>query len=91
MLQQLFLWRLRLHQPQVIELGWDTMVMDNDEAQKRHGVEPTYQQAKGFQPLQLTCGGLIIDAVFRGGSKHSNHGDTALKMVSPTVKFIRKH
>ena len=91
LLKQLFLWRLQLHKPEVIELGLDTMVMDNDEAQKRHGVEPTYKKVKGFQPLQLTWGRLIIDAVFRGGSKHSNHGDTALKMVSHTVKFIRKH
>lgn len=69
----------------------DTMVMDNDEAQQRHGVEPTYQKVKGFQPLQLTWGRLIIDAVFRGGSKHRNHRDTALKMVSHIVKLIRKH
>jgi hypothetical protein len=91
LLKQLFLWRLQLRQPKVVVLGMDTMVMANDEARKRHGVEPTYKQVKGFQPLQLTWEGLIIDAVFRGGSKHSNDGDTALKMIEYMVKFIRKH
>ena len=91
LLKHLFLWRLKIRQPEVIVLGLDTMVMDNDEAPKRHGVEPTYKKVKGFQPLQMTWEGLIIDAVFRGGSKHSNDGDTALKMVEYMVKFIRKH
>jgi len=91
LLKQLFRWRLQIRKPKVVVLGLDTMVMANDEAQKRHGVEPTYRQVKGFQPLQLTWEGLIIDAVFRGGSKHSNDGDTALKMVEYMVKFIRKH
>jgi hypothetical protein len=91
LLKQLFLWRLKIQQPKVVVLGLDTMVMDNDEAQKRHGVEPTYKKVNGFQPLQLTWGNLIIDAVFRGGSKHSNDGDTALKMIRHMVKFIRKH
>ncbi len=91
LLKHLFLWRLKIRRPKVVVLGMDTMVMDNDEAQKRHGVEPTYKKVKGFQPLQMTWEGLIIDAVFRGGSKHSNDGDTALKMVTHIVKFIRKH
>jgi hypothetical protein len=91
LLKQLFLWRLQLRKPEVIVLGLDTMVMDNDEARKRHGVEPTYKKVKGFQPLPMTWEGRIIDAVFRGGSKHSNDGDTALKMVEHMVKFIRKH
>jgi hypothetical protein len=91
LLKQLFRWRLQIRQPQVVVLGLDTMVMDNDEARKRHGVEPTYKKVNGFQPLQLTWEGLIIDAVFRGGSKHSNHGDTALKTVRHIVRFIRKH
>lgn len=90
LLQQLFLWRLKISQPRLIELGIDTMVMDNNEAKKRHGVEPTYKKVKGFQPLQMTWGRFIIDAVFRGGSKHSNHGDTVEKMVRHIVAKIRK-
>lgn len=52
------------------------MVMDNDDANCRHGVKLTYKKKKGFQLVQMKGGRLIVDAVFRGGNKHSNHGDT---------------
>jgi hypothetical protein len=72
LLQQMFLWRLHIENPEVIVLGVDTMVMDNSESDVRHGVEPTYKRGvKGFQPLHVTWGRYLIDAVFRGGSKHS--------------------
>lgn len=90
-LQALFLWRLRLEKPKAIVLGIDTMVMDNDEAEKRHGVQPTYQKVKGFQPLQMTWERYVVDAVFRGGKKHSNHGDTVARMVRHMVHKIRQH
>jgi hypothetical protein len=89
-LQRLFIWRLRIVQPEVIELGIDTMVMDNDDAKCRHGVKPTYKRKKGFQPLQTNWGRLIIDAVFLGEDKHSNHGDTVQKMIQHVVKMIRR-
>jgi hypothetical protein len=89
-LQGLFLWRLRLGPPSAVVLGIDTMVMDNDEALKRHGVQPTYKKVKGFQPLQITWGRFVVDAVFRGGSKHSNAGDTVAKAVQHLVARIRK-
>jgi hypothetical protein len=88
-LRELFLWRLLLEKPAVIILGIDTMVMDNDEAEKRHGVSPTYKKVKGFQPLHLTWGRFLIDAVFRGGKKHSNHGKTVQKMIEHVVASIR--
>ena len=90
LLQRLFIWRLNIERPEVIELGIDTMVMDNDDAKCRHGVKPTYKKTKGFQPLQMNWGRLIIDAVFRGGDKHSNHKDTVQKMIRHIVKIIRK-
>ena len=89
-LQRLFLWRLQIVRPKVIELGLDTMVMDNDEAQKREGVKPTYKKVKGFQPLQMTWGRFIVDALFRSGSKHSNHSNDVEKMVRRVVELIRK-
>jgi hypothetical protein len=46
------------------------MGMDNNEAKKRHGVEPTYKKYLGFQPLQIIWNRKIVDAIFRGGSKH---------------------
>lgn len=90
LLQTLFIWRLKIKQPNLIELGIDTMVMDNDDANCRHGVKPTYKKKKGFQPLQMNWGRLIVDAVFRGGNKHSNHGDTVQKMIRHMVAKIRK-
>ena len=90
LLHQLFIWRLKINNPDVIELGIDTMVLDNDDADCRHGVKPTYKKKKGFQPLQMNWGRLIVDAVFRGGDKHSNHGTTVEKMIQHMVAKIRK-
>lgn len=88
-LQRLFIWRLKLSQPEVIELGIDTMVMDNDDAGLREGVKPTYKGIKGFQPLQLVWNRFVVDAVFRSGNKHSNHGNTVAQMVRHVVHLIR--
>ena len=88
-LKQLFLWRLELKRPELIELTIDTMVMDNNEAVKRQGVEPTYKKVKGFQPLQVIWDGKIVDALFRNGRKNGNSGDTVANMVKSLVKFIR--
>lgn len=89
-LNQLFVWRLQLGRPQMIEATIDTMVLDNDEAPKRHGVQPTYQKVKGFQPLQMIWAGKIVDAVFRGGRKHSNAGHTVVNMLRRMVPLMRQ-
>jgi hypothetical protein len=88
-LNQLFVWRLKLSLPRLIVLMIDTMVMDNDEAQKRHGVEPTYKMKKGFQPLHMIWNRMIVDAVFRGGKKHSNSGNTVANMIKRMVPLVR--
>ena len=67
------------------------MGMDNDEAEKRHGAAPTYKRVKGFQPLQVTWDRYVIDAVFRGGDKHSNHSDTAPKTLRHLIQKMRRH
>jgi hypothetical protein len=90
-LQMLFLWRLSIEKPKIIKIGIDTMVMDNDDALKREGVYPTYKKVKGFQPLQMYWGRYIIDAIFRNGKVHSNHGNHVSLMVRNIVKLIRKH
>jgi len=87
---QLFIWRLKLDQPDVIELYLDTVVLDNDQAQKRHGVKPTYKKVKGFQPIQINWNGFTVDAHFRNGKKHSNHQHQALKMVIELAAHIRQ-
>jgi len=90
-LQSLFLWRLQIEQPKTIKIGIDTMVLDNDDALKREGVEPTYKKVKGFQPLQAYWGRFLIDAIFREGKAHSNHGNHVQRMVVRLVQLIRRH
>jgi hypothetical protein len=90
LIQQVFLWRLRIRDPEVVILGMDTMVMNNDGAEKREGVEPTYKGVEGFQPFQVTFGRFVADALLRGGSKHSNNGETAIEAIRHLTKKIRE-
>lgn len=88
-LRSLFLWRLHLEKPREIWLGIDTMVMDNDDAHQREGVTPTYKKVKGFQPLQVFWKRMIIDAIFREGKAHSNHGSHVVRIITELVRLIR--
>jgi len=90
LLQEIFIWRLCLEQPEVVILDLDVMVLDNDDAVKREGVTPTYKKVKGFAPLQMVYGRTIIDAVFRAGHRHSNHKDSTEKMARHIVRLIRR-
>lgn len=90
MLLALFLWRLHKEQPNVIVLFGDTMILDNDDAEQREGVTPTYKQKKGFQPLQISWGAYVVDAWFRPGSEHSNPGHDFMKAVGRLVQAIRR-
>jgi hypothetical protein len=89
-LGELFAWRLRLGCPSVVELGIDTMVLDNDEADKRHGVGPTYKKVKGYQPLHVTWNRKIVDVLFRGGSTSGNSGNGVVNAIRRMVGIIRK-
>jgi hypothetical protein len=86
----LFVWRLSVEKPEIIILDIDTMVLDNDDAKKRHGCDVTYKRCKGFQPLQITWNNIMIDAHFRRGSSHSNHGTDVQKALKSIVGLIRK-
>ncbi|MCK5656158.1 MAG: IS1380 family transposase [Candidatus Aureabacteria bacterium] len=88
-LRQLFIWRLKQDKPSIIEIGIDTMVLDNNDALKREGCKPTYKKKLGFQPLQITWNHIIIDAIFRDGDKHSNHGKDVVKSLRKIVNLIR--
>lgn len=90
MLLELFMWRLRIEKPNYIILFGDTMVLDNDDALKREGVDPTYKNKKGFQPLQIFWGPYLVDAIFRSGSVHGNHGSDFMKAIGRLTKTIRK-
>lgn len=86
----LFIWRLKKEQPDIIEFYVDSMVMDNDDADKRQGCQPTYKKVKGFQPLQIIWNGMIVDAVFRGGKKNGNYGNVVVNSIDGLVKLIRR-
>lgn len=89
-LRKLFIWRLLIEQPKLIELFVDTMVLNNDDAKKREGCEPTYKPVKGFQPLHVIWNNLFVDVLFRKGSSHSNHGTDYVDTVRDIVGLIRK-
>jgi hypothetical protein len=89
-LDELFIWRLNIERPKVVELGIDTMVLDNDGAKKREGNEPTYKRKKGFQPLHICWGPFLVDVVFRKGSAHSNHGTDYTDRVRAITELVRK-
>jgi hypothetical protein len=88
-LRSMFLWRLHIEKPVTILLGIDTMVMDNDDAHQREGVTPTYKKVKGFQPLQVFWNRMIVDAIFREGKAHSNHGNHVARIITGLVRLIR--
>ncbi len=87
---ELFIWRLKIEQPKYIILGADTMVLDNNDAKIREGVEYTYKKKKGFQPLHISWDSFLIDVIFRKGSAHSNHGNDFIKSVSRIINLIRE-
>ncbi|HLV30099.1 MAG TPA: IS1380 family transposase [Chitinispirillaceae bacterium] len=89
-LNDLFIWRLKLEKPSIIKLHLDTMVLDNDNAKKREGCNVTYKKVHGFQPLQINWESHIVDMHFRSGEKHSNHGNDAKEAVARLVKLIRR-
>lgn len=89
-LHQLFVWRLKIEKPEVIELMVDTMVLDNDNSVRKEGNELTYKKKFGFQPLHIIWNHFIIDAMFRKGSAHSNHGTDFRDCVTDIVNLIRE-
>ena len=89
-LSDIFIHMLISEQPDVIEIGIDTMILNNDDSKLKEGCSPTYKGVKGFQPLQAYWNGMIIDAIFRDGKCHSNHSDHVKKMIKKLVKKIRK-
>lgn len=86
-----FIRQLKAASPENIVLDIDTMVLNNCEANKRQGVKPTYKKGvKGFQNLQVTWNGILVDALFRNGSAHSNHGKDFKHMLCNVIQMIRE-
>jgi hypothetical protein len=90
-LQKLFVWRLLIEKPETIILDLDTMVLDNDDAKRREGCKVTYKKKKGYQPLQLCWGSLIVDTIFRSGEKHSNYSNNVQTIIEKAVLTIRNN
>lgn len=89
-LLDLFIKRVKQEKPSVIELSIDSMVMNNDDAQKRQGVSHTYKKVRGFHPMQIVWNGMIIDGIFRSGSKPTNEIKKTLSMLKRLIIRIRK-
>jgi len=83
--------RMKEANPGAVFLFLDSMVMDNDDADKREGVEPTYKKVKGYHPLNLTWNGHFLDTLFRTGEKHSNHADEVDTMLRDAITSIRAY
>lgn len=90
LLLDIFINNLISEQPEVVEIGIDTMVLNNNDSKQKEGCSPTYKGVKGFQPFQVYCNGIIIDAIFRDGKCHSNHGNDVKTTLKRIVKKIRK-
>ena len=54
-------------------------------------VEPTYKQKQGFQSFQISWKGYLVDAIFRTGSVHGNHGTEFKKARARLTLAIRKN
>ena len=89
-LASLFLRRLKEERPQLVVLGIDSMVMDNDDAKCRHGVSLTYKKKNGYHPLQMTWDGMIIDGMFRSGSRASHEFKQTRGMIGRMVRLVRE-
>ena len=79
---------LKVQKPEAIVLDVDTVVYDNDTALMREGCSPTYKKVKGFQPLMVKWGNLVVWSEFREGKVHSNHGTTVNHALKVLVQLI---
>jgi hypothetical protein len=88
LLLSIFRQSLKIQKPEKIVLDIDTVVYDNDTALKREGCSPTYKKVKGFQPLMVKWGQLVVWSEFREGKVHSNHGTTVQHALTVLTTLI---
>jgi hypothetical protein len=87
---RMFIWRLLITRPEVIILGTDTMVLDNNDAKKREGVSTTYKIVKGYHPLFIYWGRIVVNMVFHEGKDSPNHNNDFFAALQDTINIIRK-
>jgi hypothetical protein len=90
LLASLFIRRLKEINPKLVMLGVDSMVLDNDDANCRHGVSHTYKGKSGYHPLQMTWENIIIDGIFRSGSRATHELKQTKAMIGRMVRLIRE-
>jgi len=88
-LLKMFIWRLKIKKPELIIIGADTMVLNNNDAQKREGVSPTYKKIKGYHPVLMYWGRMVINMAFHKGKEHHNTNNDFFNMVRKTIAKIR--
>lgn len=86
---ELFIWKLNIEKPKIIELFIDTMVMENNSSQKREGIGWTYKKTNGYQPFNIIWNNLLVDTVLKEGNKHSLSEGTAREKIFKTINLIR--
>ena len=48
------------------------------------------REKKGFQPMQISWNPYVVDALFRAGDVHCNHGADFMKAVGRLAKAVRR-
>jgi hypothetical protein len=87
---RMFVWRLKITKPEIIILGADTMVLNNNDAHKREGVSPTYKMVKGYHPLFIYWGRFVVNMIFHEGKDHPNRNNDYFQAIRETIAVIRK-
>lgn len=87
---KMFIWRLKIEKPKVIILGLDTMVLDNNEAKKREGVNWTYKKVAGYHPVHIYWKEYIVSLAFHEGSQAPNYNNDTNNLLNEVIKRIRK-
>lgn len=88
-LKELFIWRIKIKKPKIIELFLDTFVLNNNDCKKREGVEHTYKKLKGFQPFNIIWNNLIVSTILRAGNRHGLSDDVVSDELISIIKIIR--
>jgi hypothetical protein len=66
------------------------MVLDNNDAKMREGVNTTYKLVKGYHPLFIYWGRFVVNMVFHEGKDHPNHNNDFSQALRKTIRTIRK-
>ena len=86
---KLFIWKLKQDKPEKIVLGADTMVLDNNDVERREGVSWTYKKVKGCHPLFIYWERYAVNMVFHKGKDQTNRQNDFFQALQDTIAAIR--